>query len=204
MPKGTVKKHKRVEGASRRYDSGLKKKENKARRDAIKEKKNEERKRLEEEVKVFQGMKQNSTPGYPFAAIDTTLPRGFVKKALKQQKMKQKMEENKEIANILLQPSPPPSPVRNPEFSELDYMNNALGQPNYFGKNPSPDYPLNNSDYSTPSPLEIELNSIHRNNYNNYIVEGGKRRKSVKRKNKSGRKRTVKKNKAKGKKTRKN
>lgn len=35
-------------------------------------------------------------------------------------------------------------------------------------------------------------------------VVGGKRRKSVKRKNKSGRKRTVKKNKSKGKKTRKN
>lgn len=111
------------------------------------------------------------------------------------------MEEDKEIANIILQPSPPPSPVRNPAFSELDYMNNALGQHNYLGKKPSPDYPLNNSDYSTPSPLEIELNSIHRNNY---IVEGGKRRKSVKRKNKSGRKRTVKKNKSKGKKTRKN
>ena len=195
MPNVGGTKHKKLEGAPRKYNRELKRKEREKIKEKIKEKIEEE----VEEVNVFKRMKQNATPGYPFAAIDTKLPPGFVKKALKQQKMKQNMEENKEIANIILQPSPPPSPVRNHAFSELDYMNNALDQHNYLGKKPSPDYPLNNSDYSTPSPLENELNSIHRNNY-----EGGKRRKSVKRKNKSGRKRTVKKNKSKGKKTRNN
>ncbi len=147
MPAGfpkNPKKHKRPEGAPRRYDPVAKKQER------------EKGKEIKEEMNVFKRMEQYATPGYSFAAIGSNLQPGFVNKQLNQQKIQRDIELNEEIVKTLLDPN-----------TDQDKLYNR--------------------------------------------VVGGKRRKSVKRKNKSGkrknksgRKRTVKKNKAKGKKTRKN
>lgn len=181
------KQKRRQDGQSRDY--------NRQKRRNEREDKKKSKQEISRERKMFEHMEKNVDPGYSFAAIGSNLQPGFVKNALEQQKM----EENNEIAELLLQQNAPPSPVRNYGFSELDNMNRFIGPYDKSLKkhDGSSSTPLSFTS-STPLPFADELNYI------NYEGNGGKRRKSVKRKNKSGRKRTVKKNKTKGKKTRKN